>query len=338
MAAPTSLDLSTEAIRRLRDQLFSKTRGDSASPIHGYSRKFQGNERGSNLDAFHARQRGAAPDNTPGFQGMTGEDIAADLAAKGETTNVGGRGLRPNNPFAKPAVGGAEDKDAFGLPYGPNNPKPGAPAITDAAAMGRNMISGAGGGIGGAAASAAGNAGISALRQSVASSGPAASAVDPSTVRQPFVGKLDENSDTPAKLRQMVSDAAMGRATNTSGTPGLTRPSSIPVAGDPFKTGFRPMGQNNPFGPADRPMQAADFRRTITSKYGTGTNETRQPGQGPATTQDLVGRRVGLQDWLADQKAVQATKDKNGWIAAKPKKSEDDEEEQPVEQEDQLQA
>lgn len=333
MAAPTSLDLSTEAIRRLRDQLFSKTRGDSASPIHGYSRKFQGNERGSNLDAFHARQRGAAPDNTPGFQGMTGEDIANDLASRGETTDVGGKGLRPNNPFAKPAAGGAEDKDAFGLPYGPNNPKPGAPAITDAAAMGKNMISGAGGGIGGAAASAAGNAGISALRQSIASNtGTGAPRVDPSTVRQPFVGRLDENSDTPAKFRQMVADA--GRTTNTTGATGLTRPTSIPVANDPFNTGFKPMGQNNPFGPQDRPMQAADFRRTIADKYGTGTNETRQPGQGPATMIDSLGRRVSMQDYLRDQKAVQATKDKNGWIAAN---SEEDDDE-PVEEEDQLQA
>ena len=127
--------------------------------------------------------------------------------------------------------------------------------------------------------------------------------VDSSTMRQPMgrVGMSDARgaldaagnpasdsnpaAGTPAELRQMARDAAMGRTVNTVGTTGLT----------PSATG-------------GRPTQAPDFRRMITSKYGTGTNVAREPGQGPATTKDLMGRTVPLGQYLADQKAVQATK------------------------------
>jgi hypothetical protein len=83
----------------------------------------------------------------------------------------------------------------------------------------------------------------------------------------------------------MARDAAMGRTVNTVGTTGLT----------PSATG-------------GRPTQAPDYRRMITSKYGTGTNVAREPGQGPATTRDLMGRTVPLGQYLREQKAVQATK------------------------------
>ncbi len=259
----------------------------------------------SNLDAHYARQKGAPSSRDPRFAGVSDEDVARDMYSRGERTGFGGKGIVPDNPFAKPMPTATDDKDEFGLPYGPDNPKPGAPAITDSAAMGKNMIAGAAGPGG-----TAGNMAASALRQSIAGntgvSGPAAPPVDPSTVRQPFVGKLDENSDTPAKFRQMVSDAAMGRTTNTSGRTGL----NVYPTSDP----------------STQTQQAQDFRRSIVSKYGTGTNETRQPGQGPATIQDLMGRTVPMQQWLGDQKAVQASKDRNGWVTAKSPKVKQEEE------------
>jgi hypothetical protein len=107
--------------------------------------------------------------------------------------------------------------------------------------------------------------------------------VDPSTVRQP-VGMLDPE-DTPAMRRQMAADAAMGRAVSTAGTTGLT----------PSATG-------------GRPMQSADYRRMISSKYGTGTNVAREPGQGPATTTDLMGRPAQLRQMLRDREEIQRTK------------------------------
>lgn len=123
--------------------------------------------------------------------------------------------------------------------------------------------------------------------------------VDSSTTRQP-VGMMPPPTDasgnpasdsnpiagTPAELRQMTRDAATGRTVNTSGTQGII-----------------PSGS-----PGMRPTQAADFRRSISSKYGTGTNVARTPDQGPGTTTDLMGRTVPMGQFLADQNAVQATK------------------------------
>ena len=91
--------------------------------------------------------------------------------------------------------------------------------------------------------------------------------------------------NTPARFREMAADAAIGRTTKTSGAEGLT-----PGPG------------------GSRPMQAADFRRSIDSKYGRGTNETRQMGQGPATTTDLMGRPALLKDYMQDRQEIQNTK------------------------------
>ena len=125
--------------------------------------------------------------------------------------------------------------------------------------------------------------------------------VDPSTVRQPVApvgdGEFAKDSQgnkasdsnpavgTPAEFRQMSRDAANGRTVKTGGTTGLT-----------------------PSADGGRPTQAADFRRTITSKYGTGSNVTRQPGQAPGTVTDSMGRTVPAQQWNQDQADVQATK------------------------------
>ena len=59
-----------------------------------------------------------------------------------------------------------------------------------------------------------------------------------------------------------------------------------------------------------RPTQAMDFRRTITSKYGGGTNVSRAPGQqGAGTMTDpTTGKTVPMGKYLAEQSAVQDTK------------------------------
>lgn len=104
-----------------------------------------------------------------------------------------------------------------------------------------------------------------------------------STARQP-VGTIDP-SETPAVRRQMEADAAMGRSVNTTGTPGVQK----------FADTI--------------PTQATNFRRMISSKYGTGTNVNRTMGQGPATTTDLMGRPAQLRQYLQDQEEVQRTKE-----------------------------
>jgi hypothetical protein len=57
-------------------------------------------------------------------------------------------------------------------------------------------------------------------------------------------------------------------------------------------------------------MQASNFRREITSKYGSGSNVTRTPGQAGGTMTDpLTGKPVSMTGALADQSAVQKTKE-----------------------------
>jgi len=102
---------------------------------------------------------------------------------------------------------------------------------------------------------------------------------NPASSYNPAVG-------TPAEFRQMAADAQVGRTVTTAGATGL-----------------------NPSTTGGRPMQAGDFRRSISSKYGTGSNVTRQPGQAPGgTMRDIAGRTVPMRQGLQDQSAVQATK------------------------------
>ncbi len=82
-------------------------------------------------------------------------------------------------------------------------------------------------------------------------------------------------------------DFATGKSTTTSGTTGMVKQDG-----------------------GARPTQAMDFSRTITSKYGGGTNVSRAPGhQGGGTMPDpLTGKMVPMKNALAEQSAVQDTK------------------------------
>lgn len=266
-------------------------RSDGRKKIMGYSREKQGATRGSNLDEFYARQAGApSRADGPAFQGMTAEDIAADMKAHGERSGFGGVGKMPDRNLspreqAKLGLDGgsppSSDKDAFGLPYGPRNPRPDSrPSNAEFA------------------------------RTPIGGGGQPVRPVDPSTVRQsnPLLpppkdasGNPASNSNpiagTPAEFRQMSRDAQTGRTVTTSGATGLSG------MNDPNAD------EMSPGSGGVRPMQAADFRRTISSAYGTGSNVTRQPGQrGGMMTDPLTGRQVPMKQALADQSAVQKTK------------------------------
>ena len=93
-------------------------------------------------------------------------------------------------------------------------------------------------------------------------------------------------------------DFATNKSTTTSGTAGLSSGINGPNA-----------DEMTPDTGGGRPMQASNFRREITSKYGTGSNVTRAPGQGGGTTVDpLTGKSVPTTGALADQSDVQKTK------------------------------
>ena len=256
----------------------------------------------SNLDAHEARQMGARDEwgvapSRQRFQGQTSEDIAADLHRQGLRVNSRTKELEPddnvssrikNNREATTAAAHAahagnttNPNPAAGEGSGPstdNNALFGLPPEPPAAGEGSgpsNMPP--------QARDAAGRlTDASNVRQPVAPVGDGEYAKDSQGNRasdsNPPVG-------TPAEFRQMSRDAANGRTVKTGGTTGLT-----------------------PSADGGRPTQASDFRRTITSKYGTGSNVTRQPGQAPGTVTDSMGRTVPAQQWNQDQADVQATK------------------------------
>jgi hypothetical protein len=94
-------------------------------------------------------------------------------------------------------------------------------------------------------------------------------------------------------------DFATNKSTTTSGTTGLSSGINGPDA-----------DEMTPDTGGGRPMQASNFRREITSKYGSGSNVTRTPGQAGGTMTDpLTGKPVSMTGALADQSAVQKTKE-----------------------------
>lgn len=94
-------------------------------------------------------------------------------------------------------------------------------------------------------------------------------------------------------------DFATGKSTTTTGTTGVSSGINGPNA-----------DEMTPDTGGGRPMQASNFRREITSKYGTGSNVARTPGQGGGTMVDpLTGKTVPMAGALADQSAVQKTKE-----------------------------
>ena len=268
-------------------------RRDGAEPIKGVSRSRQGvgSRNFSNLNAFYARQRGAPSSDNPAFAGMTPEDVAVEMARHGETTSFGGDEIVPDTRLpprvlreetARRAAGGGGKPDAPSPLSGPGNDIPLSPTggyVKPTLPNGNTPVEGDPFGTG-----------LMPMGDNNPFSPPntpppaAAPSADPTAPRQ-SVGKIDPEN-TPAHFRGMARDAEMGRSVNTMGTPGLAD-SAIP---------------------GGRPTQAADFRRLISSKYGTGTNVARLPGQGPATTTDLMGRPTTMKDYAEERRAVQRSK------------------------------
>lgn len=94
-------------------------------------------------------------------------------------------------------------------------------------------------------------------------------------------------------------DFATNKSTVTTGTTGLSSGINAPDA-----------DETTPSTGGGRPLQSANFSRTITSDYGGGTNVTRTPGQGGGTMPDpLTGKTVPMKDYLPEQSAVQRTKE-----------------------------
>lgn len=318
---------------------------DGRKKIMGYSRNQQGATRGSNLDEFYARQRGApSRADGPAFQGQTAEDIANDMNARGERSGFGGEGKMPNrnlSPREQSQLGLGSAQVRQSVRRGPNaqqrgwaqkaqggTPNTPQPTVQDKA--GFNPMSPGADDV--PASTAAPEKPLNFSRSSLINGAKASGDFD--GVRKDFntnsagtgmrmdgngnikaLGKTASGPDgTSAFARDKFGagaedirarrDFTTGRTVTTSGTPGLTRT----VADGPNADEMNPAG---------RPTQAADFRRTISSKYGTGSNVTRQPGEaaGGVMVNPASGRLTNMSSYLADQDAV--TKTKSGPDAAK---------------------
>ena len=297
-------------------------------------------EPGSNQDVFNLmNERGLSRDEA--------EYAAADLRARGTRTGFGGKGVEPNrnlSPRERRQLG--LDKNQSSAPTGPtDDQRKWAKSFRDSqprTPQKSSTPSSGGGSFLGAAArnfrTAVGmpssstptpekplNFSRSALIEGAKKSG------DFIKTREGFNKQsaaaqtgmeMDDNGSIQAKDKTKVGsdgltdyarekfgpavedirakrDFATNKSTTTSGTAGLSSGINGPNA-----DGMTPDTGGG------RPMQASDFRREITSKYGTGSNVTRTPGQGGGTMVDpLTGKSVPTTGALADQSAVQTTKE-----------------------------
>jgi hypothetical protein len=301
----------------------------------------------SNLDTFYAKQAGASSERGSGGEAFEGdssaEGVARRLAETGRRTGFGGVGIEPNrnlSPRERRQLG--LDKRQPSAPTGPTDDqrkwaqkfresstpsKPLAPTVQDKA--GFNPMSPGAEDVPANTSTTAPekplNFSRSALVEGAKKSG------DFAEIRKGFntqskqagtgmrmnnlgvatpISKTKVGADgltdyAREKFGPAVEDIrakrdfATNKSTTTSGTAGLSSGINGPNA-----------DEMTPDTGGGRPMQASNFRREITSKYGTGSNVTRTPGQGGGTMVDpLTGKSVPTTGALADQSAVQTTKE-----------------------------
>jgi len=258
----------------------SNTRNDNAKHSSGYNPRLQGPGKGfTGLSEFYARNSPQGKNMpmgypSPAFSDYTPEGLAADAKRHGERINKNGQ-LEPEGLMPSRPTGGS-------MTPAPSSGAAPVRADTDPFGLPYGPSNPRPG-------SQASNADFS---RTPASGAPDNAPPPPSGPYAPPTRVSPE--DTPANFRQMASDAQTSRSVTTSGARGLDTPASTV-----------------PFAPQTRPMQAADFRRTISSQYGTGTNVTRQPGQaaGGTMVDPATGKTVAMSEYLRNRNEEQASKE-----------------------------
>lgn len=255
---------------------------------------------GSNLDVFHLR-------NKQGLSADEATEAATDLRASGLRTGFGGEGLEPNRMLSsRERVRMGLDKSRPSAPTRPTGDQRKWAKVFRESSTRPPLRSAAG-------PEKPLNFSRSALVEGAKSSGDFAnirkgfntqSAAAQTGMRMNERGVAEPLSKTKVgadgltpfareKFGSAVADKAAARdfatnkSTTTSGTTGMVKQEG-----------------------GARPTQAMDFSRTITSKYGTGTNVSRAPGQqgGGMMPDPLTGKMVPMKNALAEQSAVQDTK------------------------------
>lgn len=302
-------------------------RSDGRKKIMGYSQK-QGGRRMGGINEFHALQRGARAFSDPRFPGQSAGEIAQDMSSRGETTGFGGRNItqdmgRPQTAQTGGGKGGfkrfrgpTDDQRKWSRKFQESQtpqttPTPSGGGMLGAAA--RNFKRAVGAGAPASGPAPAPNFSRSALVEGAKQTGDFKKIREGFNTQSKQAGtgmRMNENGGMVALDKKTVGadgltpyarekfgpavedirarrDFATGKSTATSGTTGMVKQDG-----------------------GARPTQAMDFSRTITSKYGGGTNVSRAPGQqGGGTMPDpLTGKMVPMKNALAEQSAVQDTK------------------------------
>jgi hypothetical protein len=288
------------------------------------------NVRASNLDEFHFKNQG--------YSSEEAKQMATEAKASGLRTGFGGRGLEPDRMLtprdrtrmgfdrgrSRPA-GPTDDQRKWARKFREGQTRratstPSAPDQGLGGAMGGSVITPSA-----TAPETPLNFSRSAMIEGAKKSGDFArtresfnkqSAAAQTGQRMDGNGSIQEMDKTKAgadgltdyareKFGPAVEDIrarrdfATGKSTTTSGTTGLSSGINGPDA-----------DEMTPDTGGGRPMQASNFRREISSKYGSGSNVTRTPGQAGGTMTDpLTGKPVSMTGALADQSAVQKTKE-----------------------------
>jgi len=302
---------------------------------HG-PREKRPNVRVSNLDTFYAKQAGASSERGSGGEAFEGdssaEGVARRLAETGRRTGFGGVGIEPNRNLSprerlnlktesrtetRAPAGPTDDQRKWAKSFRDSQPqKSAAPTVQDKA--GFNPMSPGAEDVPANTSTTAPekplNFSRSALVEGAKKSG------DFAEIRKGF-NTQSKQAGTGMRMNDRGGMVALDK--KTAGADGLT-----PYAREKFGAAVEDKAAQRDFATGksttttgltgmdpftnsgDRPTQASDFRREITSKYGTGSNVTRTPGQGGGTMVDpLTGKSVPTTGALADQSAVQTTKE-----------------------------
>ena len=310
-------------------------------------REKKSHARVSNLDTFYAKQAGASSERGSGGEAFEGdssaEGVARRLAETGRRTGFGGVGIEPNRNLSprerlnlktetrtetRAPAGPTDDQRKWAKSFRDSQPqKSAAPTVQDKA--GFNPMSPGAEDVPANTSTTAPEKPLNFSRSALVEG--AKQTGDFAEIRKGFntqskqagtgmrmnnlgvatpISKTKVGADgltdyAREKFGPAVEDIrakrdfATNKSTTTSGTAGLSSGINGPNA-----------DEMTPDTGGGRPMQASNFRREITSKYGTGSNVTRTPGQGGGTMVDpLTGKSVPTTGALADQSAVQTTKE-----------------------------
>lgn len=280
------------------------------------------------INEFHALQRGARAFSDPRFPGQSAGEIAQGMRSRGETTGFGGRGVTPDTGRPQTAqTGGSrggfkrfreptDDQRKWSRKFQESQTPPAAPApsATDDTP--------------GAASARARQSFLQRNKmapQGAPASGPAPA---PNFSRSALVQGAKKSGDF-ARVRDQYNTSAVGTGNRMDAKTGAITPLSKTGGGpdgtsefarDKYGAAAEDIHARRDFARGEAPVQTTStgtkddpwaYTATKLNPYGTATATFGGPARtsGGTMTDPLTGKRVPMKDYLAQQSAVQDTKE-----------------------------